>query len=177
MKKKVEKTELEKKLEAMLRKNPLRKDLNKRYQEIIKEYNYEKNRSTIEKTFAELMKLVNEMTEEEKRAAREGLDEEKLALFDLLLKPEISKTDREKVKAVSAELLECLKQEALNVEKWREKEATKAAVKTLIYNHLYDDSTGLPAPFYTDSDVIQKVDIVFDHVFMQYQDAQHNAYV
>lgn len=168
---------IEKKLEAMLRKNPLRTDFNKRYQEIIKEYNYEKNRSTIEKIFAELMKLVNEMTEEEKRAAREGLDEEKLALFDLLLKPEISKKDREKVKAVSAELLECLKQEALNVEKWREKEATKAAVKTLIYNHLYDDNTGLPAPFYTDSDVVQKVDIVFDHVFMQYQDAHHNAYV
>jgi type I restriction enzyme R subunit len=168
---------IERKLSSMLKKNPLRTDFNKRYQEIISEYNHEKNRATIEKTFAELMKLVSEMTDEEKRAAREGLDEEKLALFDLLLKPEISISDREKVKTVAAQLLEDLKAEKLRIQNWRENESTKAAVKTYILNYLYDENRGLPEPFYTISDVEHKADIVFDHVFMQYQDSFHNVYV
>jgi len=167
---------IEKKLARMLKRNPLRTDFNKRYQEIIKEYNEEKNRSTIEKTFEELMKYYRQLSEEEKRAAREGLDEEKLAVFDLLLKPDISKADREKVKRLSSKLLESLKAEKLSVENWREKEVTKAAVKTFIYNYLYDENTGLPDPFYSEDDVEDKADIVFEHVFMQYQDGLHNAY-
>jgi len=168
---------IEKKLASMLRRNPLRTDFYKRYQEIIRDYNQEKTRSTIEKTFADLMKMYATMTEEEKRAAREGLNEEQLALFDLLLKPKISKQDRERVKLIAAELLESLKREKLKVENWREKEATKAAVKTYIYNYLYDEKIGLPDPFYTPVDVQQKSDIAFDHIFMQYEDTDHNAYV
>ncbi len=93
---------IEKKLARMLKQNPLRTDFNKRYQEIIQAYNEEKNRSTIEKTFEELMKYYRQLSEEERRAAREGLTEEQLAIFDLLLKPEISKADREKVKRIAS---------------------------------------------------------------------------
>ena len=35
--------------------------------------------------------FVNDLDNEEKRTVREGLDEENLALFDLLLKPGLSK--------------------------------------------------------------------------------------
>lgn len=49
--------------------------------------NREKDRVTIEKTFEALFKLVQELDEEESRALREGLDEESLAIFDLLRKP------------------------------------------------------------------------------------------
>jgi type I restriction enzyme R subunit len=167
---------IEKKLARMLKRNPLRTDFNRRYQEIIKEYNAEKNRTTIEKTFEELMTYYRHLSEEEKRAAREGLTEEKLAVFDLLLKPQISKADRDKVKQIAGELLEGLKAEKLKVENWREKEVTKAAVKTFIYNYLYDENTGLPDPFYSIDDVEQKTGVVFDHVFMQYQNDVHSVY-
>jgi type I restriction enzyme R subunit len=167
---------IEKKLARMLKRNPLRIDFNRRYQEIIKGYNAEKNRSTIEKTFEELMTYYRQLSEEEKRAAIEGLTEEQLAVFDLLLKPQISRADREKVKQIAGELLEGLKAEKLKVENWREKEVTKAAVKTFIYNYLYDENTGLPDPFYSIDDVEQKTGVVFDHVFMQYQDNAHSVY-
>lgn len=104
-----------------------------------------------------------------------------MAILDLLLKPEISKTDQEKVKRIAGEriageLLEGLKVEKLKVENWREKEETKAAVKTFIYNYLYDKNTGLPYPFYSTDDVKQKTGIVFDHVFMQYHNNSQSAY-
>lgn len=59
---------------------------------------------------------------------REGLDEECLALFDLLLKPGWGKPDIQRIKKVAAELLSALKTEKLRIENWREKEATRDAV-------------------------------------------------
>ncbi len=170
------KDQVEKKLKRMIAKNPLRTDFYIRYKEIIEEYNKEKDRITIEETFAALLKFVDEMDEEEKRAVREGLDEEYLALFDLLLKPDISKPKaRDKIKQVAKDLLFRLKSEKLKVDQWREKEATKAAVKTFIKDFLWDEQTGLPDA-YTPEDVEVKAGLVFEHVFMQYADAEHNAY-
>lgn len=59
------------------------------YELIVAEYNREKDRVTIEKTFEELLKFVKDLNEEENRFMREGLDEESLAIFDLLSKPDL----------------------------------------------------------------------------------------
>ncbi len=171
------KDQVEKKLKKMLARNPLRTDFNTRYQEIIAGYNLEKDRITIEETFAKLLKFVGELDEEDTRAVREGLDEEYLALFDLLMKKDISKKGRERIKLVAKELLDKLKAEKLTVDQWREKEGTKAAVKLEIYNFLYSDQTGLPVDSYTPEEVEEKTELVFGHIFMQYEDAVHNAYV
>ncbi len=45
----------------------------------------------------------------------EGLDEESLAIFDLLIKPELSKNEREQIKRVTKDLLETLKSEKLRI--------------------------------------------------------------
>jgi type I restriction enzyme, R subunit len=68
-------------------------------------FNREKDRTTIEETFSRLIELVNSLDEEQKRAAREGLSEDELALFDLLQKDGLDKTVRERVKQASKELL------------------------------------------------------------------------
>ncbi len=47
------------------------------------EYNREKDRVTIEKTFEALFRFVSDLDDEVSRAVREGLDEESLAVFDL----------------------------------------------------------------------------------------------
>lgn len=60
-------------LEKMLKQNPTRMDYYARYHQIIENYNNEKDRMTIEKTFEELLKFVNDLSKEEKRAAKEGL--------------------------------------------------------------------------------------------------------
>lgn len=168
---------VEKRLQRMIEKNPLRMDYYKRYQEIIAEYNREKERVTIEKTFEELLKFVNDLDQESKRAMREGLDEEHLALFDILVQgKDLSVSDRNRIKKVASGLLEALKAEKLKVDNWREKEATKADVRIFIHDFLWSEATGLPTDLFTDRDVEEKTSVIFQHVFMQYADAGHNAY-
>jgi Domain of unknown function (DUF3387) len=77
---------IEQKLAEMLARNPTRMDYQRKYEEIVADYNREKDRTTIEETFRRLIELVNSLDEEQKRATREGLREDELALFDLLLK-------------------------------------------------------------------------------------------
>ena len=76
---------IEKRVEIMLRRNPLRKNFYERYQKIIEEYNKETDRLTIEMTFEELLAFSKSLDDEDKRAMREELDEETLSLFDFLL--------------------------------------------------------------------------------------------
>ena len=56
-----------------MEKNPLRTDFQRHYEEIVAEYNREKDRVTIEKTFEDLLKFVQGLGEEEARHIREGL--------------------------------------------------------------------------------------------------------
>lgn len=169
---------VEERLRKMIERNPLRTDFYKRYQEIIADYNIEKDRVTIENTFAALLRFVDLLDKEEKRAIREGLDEETLALFDLLEKPNLKPRERNKLKSVAKELLETLKAQQLRVQDWREKEATRAAVRSRIRDFLWSQQTGLPAESYSPKDVEEKVDLVFNHIFRQYADAwSHAAYV
>jgi type I restriction enzyme, R subunit len=52
---------------------------------------------------------------------REGLDEESLAVFDLLKKPDLSAKEIERIKTVAVDLIEALKAEKLRVDHWQEK--------------------------------------------------------
>jgi type I restriction enzyme R subunit len=92
------------------------------------------------------------------------------------LKPELSTRDRSRIKKVAKDLLAALKAEKLRVDNWREKETTKAAVKTFIYDFLWNEETGFPLEFYTPEEVAERTDLVFTHVFRQYTDALHHAY-
>ncbi|WP_252090761.1 type I restriction endonuclease subunit R [Pseudomonas sp. MWU13-3659] len=158
---------IEKRLNILLMKNPLRTDLQAHYDKLVDVYNLEKDRLTIEKTFEALLKLVDELSAEERRAMEEGLDEETLALFDLLSKP-LTRGDRTKIKKVASELLENLKAERLRVENWREKESTRDAVKQKIFDFLYDDSTGLPVDDYSEDDIKALTESIFRHVYRTY---------
>ncbi len=155
-------------LRRLLARNPLRTDFQRHFEEIVREYNREKERVTIEHTFEALLNLVKELDEEEKRALNMGLNEESLAIYDLLQKPDLGARDINRIKMVSIELLRTLKEGKLRVEQWREKEATRAAVKGEIQDFLWSDVTGLPPDSYTDDDVQVRVDGVFGHVYRAY---------
>lgn len=159
---------IETRLSRLLTRNPLRVDLQRHYEEIVEAYNHEKDRVTIENTFAALLKFVQTLDSEESRAIREGLDEESLALFDLLLKPGLGKPDIQRIKKVAAELLAALKAEKLRIDNWREKEATRDAVQVTIENFLWDDETGLPAPAYSEDDVKTLSRDVYRHIHRVY---------
>jgi type I restriction enzyme R subunit len=162
------KTAIEVRLQRLLERNPLRTDFQRHYEQIVAEYNREKDRVTIEQTFEALIRFIDEMSEEEFRALREGLDEETLAVFDLLKKPELSAGEIKKVKAISVDLLKTLKEEKLRITRWRDKEATRDAVRQAIYDFLWNDSTGLPVDKYTEADVQVKADDVYRHVYRAY---------
>ena len=162
------KTVIEQRLQRLLTENPLRIDLQERYEEIVEEYNREKDGVTIERTFERLVDFVKDLDDEDGRAIREGLDEESLAVFDLLKKPDLTAADIKAIKRVAVELLRTLKAEKLKVHQWRDKEATRDAVKNEIRDFLWREETGLPTTAYSDVDVETKTAAVFRHVHYAY---------
>lgn len=158
------KTVIENRLRKMLEQNPLRTDFQERFDEIVRDYNKEKDKNTIEATFEALMRLTAEMSEEEKRHVKEGLDtEEQLAVFDMLLKPDLSKPEIKKIKSVAVSLLKELEKQMREVQDIFSKTATRDRLRQSIYDYLYDDGTGLPAESYSETDLAAKTDMIFDH--------------
>ena len=121
----------------MLARNPLRMDYYKKYQEIIADYNREKDRATVEETFAQLVALAASLDAEQRRAAEEGLSDDELALFDLLFKDNISKADRERLKQASKVLLASLRDLLAPMPTGRRTATTQAEVKVFILDNLW----------------------------------------
>ena len=157
---------IQRKLELMLRQNPLRTDFQRHYEELVGEYNAEKDAATIEQTFAALLILAEELDNEQRRAMREGLDEETLALFDLLLKPELEKADIKRLKAVAVGLYGRLQEQLAAMQDFAAKQATRDQVKVAIRDYLWDDNTGLPGS-YEQPEVEAKAEAVFAHLMMR----------
>ena len=130
---------LQERLARLLAENPSRINFYEKYQEIIKAYNQEQNRATIEKTFEELMHLSQSLSEEEKRYAREGFkSDEELSLYDLLLKDNLSKTEVEKLKNVAIELLAKIKEQLAGMDHPFDKPTTRATLIITIREVLWD---------------------------------------
>ena len=159
---------IEQRLRRLMEQNPLRTNFQRHYEDIVAQYNQEKDRVTIEKTFEALMEFAQGLDEEDSRAVREGLDEEALAIFDLLKKPELTAAETNRIKKVAVNLLATLKAEKLRVDHWRDKEATRDAVKLLIKDYLWSDETGLPADGYTEDELTNRAEDVFRHVYRAY---------
>lgn len=66
------------------------------------------------------------------------------------------------------ELLKTLKEEKLKIDHWREKEATRDAVRIAIHDFLWSEETGLPVESFSEGDVNEKTEAVFYHVFRVY---------
>lgn len=156
---------VESKLQKMLEVNPLRSDFQKKYEELVDAYNSEKDQLTIERTFEELIKLVDELDNEEKRAVREGFEsDEQLAVFDLILKPDLQKNDIRRIKEIAVELLSIIQQRIESFDNWREKEATRDQVKVEIKNYLWDEQKGLPGS-YSQKEIEEKADQVYLYMY------------
>ncbi len=153
---------IEKKLAQMLAVNPLRMDYYRKYQEIVAEYNREKDRVTVEATFAKLVELAGSLDAEQRRAAEEGLSEDEYALFQLLFRESISASDREKLKQASRSLLSSLRKLLEPVHDWTKNAATQADVRIAILDHLFQ---ALPRPPFTDADAEVLAGGVYDYVW------------
>jgi type I restriction enzyme, R subunit len=104
------------------------------------------------------------LDEEATRAIREGLDEESLALFDLLKKPDLEKKDIGRIKGVAVGLLQLLKKKKQEIDDWRAKEQTRHEMRQVILDFLYSDTTGLPES-YGEEEITTKTDAVYQHAY------------
>jgi len=157
---------IEARLARMIAKNPLRINFQQHYEELVAEYNAEKDRVTIEETFERLLKLVAELDEEEKRAAEENLPEDALPIFDLLRKDTLTPADIKKIKAVAVDLYARLQKIEQDIANWRATEGNRDRVHQMIYDTLYTDETGLPGS-YDAEEINVATDRVYQFVYSQ----------
>jgi type I restriction enzyme R subunit len=155
---------------ALIRLNPARIDLVDRFEKLVADYNA--GSINTEKFFQELLAFGKGLTEEESRALSEGLTEEQLAVFDLLMRPAPPLSDAEtaQVKRVAEELLAILRRDKLVLD-WRKQQGTRAAVRVAVEETL----DRLPEVF-TRQLYAQKCDTVYQHVFDSYWDDGRSVY-
>lgn len=152
-------------LEKMLFHNPDRIQYHERYQQIIEDYNSQQDRATIEKTFDELMKLVQSMDQEEKRYVREGFSsDEELSLYDMLFSENLSKQDIQKIKKVAVDLLQKVKAKIAALDHWTDKQETKAVIDNLIRDTLWSE---LPA-CYDEVSISGYRQRIYEYVYTRY---------
>ncbi len=131
---------LQERIAQMLAANPSRINFYERYQEIIKAYNQEQNRASIEKTFEDLMNLSHTLTEEQDRYLREGFkSDEELALYELLVKDNLTKLEIKKLKVVATELLNKIKSKLKGMDHPFDKPSTKATIIVTIRDTLWQE--------------------------------------
>ena len=159
---------VEERIKQMLLRNPGRMDYYDRYQTIIKEYNEEKNRAEIERIFDELIKLAQDLTQEEKRYVREGFSsDEELSMFDLLFKADLSKQEITMIKKVAVDLLAKIKAKIAELDHWADKPETKAIVDNLIRDTLWAE---LPESYDEISITTYRKEI-YEYIYLRYKTA------
>ncbi len=87
-----------------------------------------------------------------------------LALFDLLFKDRIGKTDRERLKQASRILLSSLRVLLLPMKDWTQNTSTQAEVRVFILDNLY---RSLPRPPFTEPETDEIAARVYDYVWQR----------
>ena len=107
---------------------------------------------------------MNSLDEEQHRATREGLRDDELALFDLLLKEGLDNAARERVKQASRDLLASVSARLAELDRFWEKEQTKAEVEVFILDQVF---SSLPSPPFTSNEKKTLAARVYGHVWQQ----------
>ncbi len=134
--------ELEDKIADMMKTNKKRARFMERLLALLNEYN--SGAHDIEQTLESLVALAKDLSVEEQRSVQEGMSEEELAIFDLLLKDPLNPAEVAVVKSTAHELLLALKERM--VPHWRDFEPNRAGVRLTISDFLL---TKLPEPIYS----------------------------
>ncbi len=131
---------IEKALQQMLNRNCTRNKFSERFKRIIDSYNAGGVEN--EDYYEQLVKLVEELKKENERANTEGLTEEELEIFDLLIAgKKLTQAEEQKVKLSAKNLFKKLtehKSELLVVD-WYKDEQPRARVQSAVETSLNDD--------------------------------------
>jgi len=151
---------IEKALEQMLNRNCTRIKFSQRYKNIIDSYNA--GSSENEDYYEQLVKLLEEMQKEEKRADTEGLTEEELEIYDLLIAgKKLTKAEEQKVKLSAKNLYKKLtenKQSLFMIDWYKDEQPKGRVIKTV------KDSLDADLPdVYDKISFNSKVDLLINH--------------
>jgi type I restriction enzyme R subunit len=150
------------KLQAMVAINRLRTDFLEKFQQLIDEYNA--GSANVEQIYERLLQFAQKLNEEDQRHVREQLEEDELAIFDILMKPrpDITAREEKQVKKVAKDMLQTLKAQTLVLD-WRKRQQSRAAVRVCIEEWL----DKLPRA-YTPELFRAKCEAVYQHVYDHY---------
>ena len=151
---------IDKALQQMLNRNCTRKKFSERYKNIIDRYNAGGTEN--ENYYEQLVRLVQELQKEENRAATEGLQEEELEIYDLLIAgKKMSQADEQKVKLSAKNLFHKLisaKNDLLVVD-WYKDDQPKEKVRKVV-----EDSLDADLPDSYDEELFNaKIDLLMNH--------------
>ena len=127
-------------LERMLNKNCTRTAFSQRYKSIIDRYNA--GGSENEDYYEQLLELIEQMKKEDSRAEAEGLTEEELEMYDLLIAgKKLTKAEEQKVKLAAKNLFKKLSEnrKTLLVVDWYKDEMPREKVEDAIRTSLDED--------------------------------------
>ncbi|MDP4121075.1 MAG: type I restriction endonuclease subunit R, partial [Bacillota bacterium] len=157
------KNKVEQVLNDMVSKNKTRTDYLECFEQMIEEYN--SGSKNVDIIYRNLVDFAEALNDEQKRHIQENISEEELALFDILIKPEMELSEKEKlqVKKVARQLLDTLKTEKLVLD-WRKKQQARAEVLYTIETVLDED---LPRSYSVDV-YRKKCELVYQHVYDNY---------
>lgn len=151
---------IEQALQQMLSRNCTRTKFSQRYKNIIDRYNA--GGSENEDYYEQLIKLLEEMQKENERPNTEGLTEEELEIYDLLVAgKKLSQADEQRVKLSAKNLFKKLSENRkdLLVVDWYKDDQPRARVKSAIEVSLNDD---LPDSYDAVS-FRSKIDLLMNH--------------
>ncbi|WP_417809903.1 type I restriction endonuclease subunit R [Thioclava sp.] len=163
-------------LAKMLAANPTLTDFEERFDKIIKEYNKEKDKNTIEATFEALMRLAAEMEAEAKAHVAMGLSADQKPIFDVLFREDLSKEEIKQIKSATIAILDSIKRRMEQVHDAFQKESTRAGIRQEIYDLLYDEHTGLPESKYDDVELEVRTNELFKFFEHKYQTHSSHHY-
>ena len=145
-------------------------DYYQKFQELIEEYN--SGAKNVDAFFAALISFAQDLNEEEKRGISESLSEEELALFDLLTKPDLKLSRKERSRSKTWQKNYWIPSKLkdwywIGVKRQQSRAAVQLQIETIldklpqIYNKpLYD----------------QKCQVVYQHVYDAYYGAGRSIY-
>ncbi|MBR6436171.1 MAG: type I restriction endonuclease subunit R, partial [Thermoguttaceae bacterium] len=151
---------IERALEQALRRNVTRQAFSERFRGIIDKYNA--GGSENEEYYEQLLKLIEDLKKEDKRADAEGLTEEELEIYDLLIAgKKLTKEEEQKVKLSAKNLYKKLSEskKELMVVDWYKDEQPRARVKSAIETSLDAD---LPRSYDKETFSV-KIDLLLSH--------------
>jgi type I restriction enzyme R subunit len=160
-------------LELMMVMNPTRVDFYLRYQEVITDFNRDKDDAEIQRVFENLMKVHDSLDQEQQRYVREGFSSEReLALYDLLSKDkaEVTKGDLDKVKKVAQALMATVEKRRQEMGDLRDRASVQAKMKSAIIDRLLED---LPEK-YSQDEIQARGEVIYQYVEQQLQSTSHH---